>query len=392
MNIGIFTDCYLPTKNGVSTSIVHLKEGLAQRGHQVRLFTVQYPHYDERDPTTYRFPSLSFNSTLELRAGLVSQRTMNRIVQAQQLDILHTHTEFSLGWAGRRAARRFNIPLAHTAHTMYQDYRHYLWGGQHLPPKLIQWMLKCFLSSHAAVICPSQKMQAYLSAFVPASKTVVLGNGVSRARFSPQRLTPAERAKLRHTLGLEASDKLMLCVGRLAQEKRVLELLEALAPLLRQHLEYKIIFVGGGPLDGQMRALAHSRNVAQQIILTGYIPWEKMRNIYALADLFVTASLSEVHPMTLIEATMCGLPIVARRDASYADLVQEGYNGHLAATDLQLTELVAGLFQDDAKRYAFSHHALIRAEEFTSDKHVERCEALYQEVLQKKFFTTEGHR
>lgn len=391
MNIGIFTDCYLPTKNGVSTSIVHLKEGLEQRGHQVGIVTVTYPRAEESDPTISRFPSISFNSMLELRVGFVSQRRVNRIAQSQQLDILHTHTEFSLGWAGRRAARRLNIPLVHTAHTMYQDYRHYLWGGQYLPPKMIQSMFRRFISHHAVVICPSRKMQAYLSAFLPASKTVVIGNGVSNIRFSPQRLSADERANLRRSLGLEASDKVLLFVGRLAQEKRVLELLDALAPLLQQHSDYKAMFVGGGPLDKQMHILAYNHAIAGQVCLTGYIPWEEMNKIYALADLFVTASHSEVHPMTLIEAEMCGLPIIARRDASYADLVQDGYNGCLTDTDAQLAEQVAALLRDKAKRQAFSQHALFAAKELTSEKYAERCEALYQKVIQRKISTTDSH-
>lgn len=318
---------------------------------------------------------------MELRGGLVSQRTVNRIVQTQQLDILHTHTEFSLGWAGKRAARQLKVPLAHTAHTMYEEYRHYLWGGQYIPPKLIQRYFAWFLAGYDAVICPSQKMQAYISTYAPTLKTAVIGNGVSNARFSPNRLTPEERGKIRNSLGLEATDKVLLFVGRLAQEKRVLELLSVLVPLLQQHPRYKVLFVGGGPLFEQVRIFARKHIVAQQVILTGCAPWEDMPRFYALADLFVTASLSEVHPMTLIEAAMCGLPVVARRDVSYANLVQDGRNGCLANTDLQLAEQVAALLQDDVKRFAFSQHALIVAGKLTSEKQVERCEALYLSVI-----------
>lgn len=381
MNIGIFTDCYLPTKNGVATSIVQLKEGLEQRDHQVLIFTVKSPHDGDPDSRIYRFPSLSFNAMLELRIGLVSQRKVNRIVQARQLDILHTHTEFSLGRAAKRAARRLKIPLVHTAHTMYQDYRHYLWGGKYASPKIVQWFFAQFLAGYDAVICPSQKMQTYLSAFLPALKTVVIGNGVSQTRFSLNRLTTEECARNRGNLGFCASDRLLLFVGRLTQEKRVLELLRALAPLLQQHPHYKIVFAGDGPLRRQMQSFAQQQAITQQVILIGYVPWEEINKSYALTDLFVTASLSEVHPMTLIEAAMCGLPIVARRDMSYADIVQDGYNGCLADTDAQLAKQVAALLQDDMKRHLFSQHALIAARGFTSEKYVERCEALYQTLI-----------
>jgi 1,2-diacylglycerol 3-alpha-glucosyltransferase len=381
MKIGMFTDCYLPTKNGVATSIAQLKEGLEQCGHQVLVFTVTSPRCEERDLTIYRFPSFPFNSRLELRAGLVSQRAVDRIVHAQQLDILHTHTEFSLGWAAKRAARKLKIPLVHTAHTMYQDYRHYLWGKRWMSPKIIQWFFTRFFANYDAIICPSQKMRAYLSGFLPALKTVVIGNGVSKSRFSSYRSSSQACVRLRSSLKIGISDKVLLFVGRLAQEKRVLELLRALAPLLQQHPHYKILFVGDGPLRQSIQFLARKHSLSQQVILAGYIPWKEMNNMYALADLFVTASLSEVHPMTLIEAIMCGLPIIARRDASYVDLVQESYNGWLADTETQLAEQVAALLHDDAQRCTFSQHALIIAENLTSEKYVERCEALYQAVI-----------
>ena len=58
-----------------------------------------------------------------------------------------------------------------------------------------------------------------------------------------------------------------------------------------------------------------------------------MVELYAIAHAFATASLSEIHPMTLIEAAMCGLPIVARRDVSFVGLVRDGYNGFLVDSD-----------------------------------------------------------
>jgi 1,2-diacylglycerol 3-alpha-glucosyltransferase len=103
--------------------------------------------------------------------------------------------------------------------------------------------------------------------------------------------------------------------------------------------------------------------------------------LYALADLFVTASLSEVHPVTLIEASMCGLPIVARRDAAYAGLVRDDYNGYLVDSDQQIADRAAEILDDEAKRLRLARNGLLLSEEFTAERHVERLETLYQQVL-----------
>ena len=324
MNIGIFTDCYLPTKNGVVTSIIHLKEGLERRGHKVVLFTVRSPRDETHTPHIHRFPSLPALPQIDVRLGLIRQPTVNRLVQRERLDILHTHTEFSLGVAAKRAAKHLNLPRVHTMHTMYDAYRHYVWGGRFVSTGMIQGWIRWFLRDCSAVICPSQKARHYLNAFLPSLNACVIGNGVSQQRFSPHLLSPQERRQIRATLGIEPSDDVILSVGRLAQEKRTCELLDALGPHLRRNPHMKIVFVGDGPSRDTMRRAAATGNIGAQVIFTGYVAWERIPAIYAIADLFVTASLSEMHPMTVIEACMCGLPVIARRDICYADLVKDG--------------------------------------------------------------------
>ncbi len=386
MNIGIFTDCYLPTKNGVSTSIAQLKEGLEQRGHKVIIVTVNAPAYIEKDTTIYRLPSIPFNFAIELRFGLVNQRLVHRIVQQEQLQIIHTHTEFSLGWAGKRAAEKLKLPLIHTTHTMYEEYRHYLFWGKLLSAKMIQRILKLFLSHHDALVCPSSKAQNYFASFMPSLKTVVIGNGVCRTRFNPTLLSKTEKEQIRQTLGLASSDKIILYVGRMAKEKRVLELLEILVPFLKQQPNYKAMFVGYGPAYQQMIHAAAQNNLGQQLIFMGYVNWEQIPKLYAIANVFVTASLSEVHPMTVLEATCCGLPIVARRDDSYVGLVEEDYNGYLVDLDQQIIARLAEMMGNETKLLTYSQNSHRLANKFNIATQVEKLELLYQQLNKKTPF------
>jgi 1,2-diacylglycerol 3-alpha-glucosyltransferase len=381
MNVAIFTDCYLPTKNGVVTSIIQLKEGLEHRGHKMIVFTVATPGYDERDSTVYRFPSIPFNSEIELRLGIVNPGVVHRIVREEGIQIIHTHTEFSLGWAAKYAARRMRLPLVHTAHTMYEEYRHYVPVGQLLPARVIQGWVRLFLRGYDALICPSAKAQRYYRSFLPHIGTVVIGNGVCRDRFQPDPLTGEEKRQTREILGIQPADKVIIYVGRMAKEKRAWELLGALIPLLQQHPQYKVLFVGRGPSYKQMIAAVKENAVSEQTIFTGYVDWQHMHKLYSVADVFVTASLSETHPMTLIEAAMCGLPIVARRDDAYADLVEDGYNGYLVDSDRQIAERVSQILDDESRRLELSQHGPIVAGRFSAEAHVAKIESLYTTVL-----------
>jgi 1,2-diacylglycerol 3-alpha-glucosyltransferase len=109
-----------------------------------------------------------------------------------------------------------------------------------------------------------------------------------------------------------------------------------------------------------------------------------MYRLYSVADVFATASLSEIHPMTLIEASMCGLPIVARRDDSYVDLVEDDYNGYLVDTDGEIAERLLEILSDATKLARLSDNSLTSSNKFNAETHVENLEALYQHLLTKE--------
>jgi 1,2-diacylglycerol 3-alpha-glucosyltransferase len=394
MKIGLFADCYPPTVSGVVTSLLQLRQGLVQRGHKVVVFTVATPGHSQGDGTGQTgvrcFPSLPFNRASDFRLGLVNPRAVQRMVREERLDVIHTHTEYSLGWAGQGAARRLGLAHVHTAHTLHEAYRHYLPFGRALPPRLVQSYLRLFLSHCDALVCPSGKARDYFQTFLPGGpgppglNIVVISNGVSRSHFQPQPPTEEQQAATRQALGLRPSDQVILYAGRIAREKRVVELLDALAPLLHARPQAKVLFVGSGPADRELAAAVGRNRVGSQVVLAGRVAWGQMHRFYALARLFVTASLSEMQPMTLIEACLCGLPIVARRDPAYTGLVRNGYNGYLVDSDRLLAEWVLELLDDETRLLRFSRNAVRVADEFSAEKHVERMECLYQQVVKKR--------
>ena len=84
MNIAIFTDCYLPIKNGVVTSVLQLKEGLEKKGHNVLIITIEVPNYDETDKNIYRLPSI-YSGLGEQRFGIINQGAVNRFMKKKKI-------------------------------------------------------------------------------------------------------------------------------------------------------------------------------------------------------------------------------------------------------------------------------------------------------------------
>jgi 1,2-diacylglycerol 3-alpha-glucosyltransferase len=384
MNIGLFADCYPPTVSGVVTSLLQLKQGLEQRGQKVIVFTVATPGCPVRDDAVRCFSSLPFNRASGFRLGLVNPRTVQRMVREEKLDVVHTHTEYSLGWAGKGAAGQLGLAFVHTAHTLHEAYRHYLPFGRVVPVRLLHHYMRHFLSNCDALVCPSEKARDYFQTFLPGLNAMVIGNGVSRRQLQPEPVTNEQMALTRHTLGLRPTDEVILYAGRIAREKRVVELVNALALLLQARPQAKVLFVGSGPADHDLAAAAQRNRVAGQVILVGKVEWQQMHRFYSLAHLFVTASLSEMQPMTVIEASLCGLPIVARRDPAYKGLVRDNYNGHLVDSDRAIAARALDLLQDEEMRQRFSENARALSKASSAESHVRQLEALYRQLTEKK--------
>ncbi|STY44480.1 GDP-mannose-dependent alpha-mannosyltransferase [Listeria grayi] len=107
MNIGIFTDTYSPQISGVATSIKIMEKELRKRGHNVYIFTTTDPNADRESEKgrVFRMPSIPFLFFPERRIAVAGVNKFIKLVGQLDLDIIHTHTEFSLGLLGKKSRR-----------------------------------------------------------------------------------------------------------------------------------------------------------------------------------------------------------------------------------------------------------------------------------------------
>ena len=381
MHVGLFTDCYFPTRNGVVSSVAQLKEGLEKRGHRATVFTVRHSGQHAVEGDVYRFRSICFRRDIDLRLGVPRYRDVLNVARNLELDLVHSHTEFTLGRVGSRIARELGLPHVHSCHTLFEEYRHYSALTRWMPRRIIRASLAGFLSSADAVICPSGKMRSWLDSFVQGHRFLQIANGADASRFYPRQDSDPKLAGLRAQLGICPSDKVILYLGRLGEEKRVITLLEKMSGLLNNQPHYKLVMVGGGPQKKRLQQIALSKGIERQLILTGFVEWQHTPHFYALADVFVSFSLSENCPMTLIEAAMCGLPIVALKDEAMAALVRSNENGILLENDQQMPNAVGEILARESRQSEMSSASIEIAQEFGIGKHCSRVSRLYRQLV-----------
>ena len=385
MNIALFSDSYLPTKSGIVTVVIQLREQLMKMGHNVVLVVPRTTNdYEEYSPDIYQSHSLPLGLGTDQFVANPNMHHLISFLNDKKIDIIHCHSEFGVGKSGLRAARILGIPAICTIHTMWVDfYRYYVPFSKFIKPGVIDRIAISFYRKCAALIAVSSKGKNYYKQpnMIPYMPIVTIPNSIDQKEFMKTPCTPQELDSLKKQYNIKKDDVLLLFVGRHGEEKRVFELLTLCKKLVSQKDNCKVMFVGNGPAYEAMVNDAKTEINQGKIIFTGFIPWQEVHKYYELADIFITASLSEMHSMTILEAQMNNLPIVTRRDESYADSVFDGVNGFLADTDAELLDKMITLVDSKEMRQKFGIESGRIAGTFSIETYMKRTLIMYEEVI-----------
>ncbi|MFV0315142.1 MAG: glycosyltransferase family 4 protein [Anaerotignum sp.] len=383
MNIGIFSDTYFPQINGVATSIRTLAEGLEKKGHHVYIFTPEDPRTPKIDePNIFRIPSLPFLFAKGFRASLLCPPHLWRKIYSLNLDIVHTQTEFPLGFLGKFISTTQGIPLIHTYHTMYEDYVHYIAGGHIISPEMAKDFSKAFCNITTDVIVPTKKTQDLLLSYGVNTPISIIPTGIDTAHFNKSNFTRDEILELRRTLGIEENTPVVLSLGRVAKEKSIDLVLQAMPNLFHRLPEAKMVIVGDGPEKSNLEQMAKSLEIEDRVIFTGAKPWTEIGKYYQLGDVFCSASVSETQGLTFAESMAAGVVVVAKDDPSISNLVSHNKTGLLFQNKEDLPELLYQVLTDHTLKERLSTSGSEMMKELSVEKFCSSVEALYNKILQ----------
>lgn len=385
MTIALFSDSYLPTKSGIVTVVVQLREQLMKLGHKVILVTVETTdEYRTNDPDIYRVHSIPLGLGTDQFLGIAATAPLIHYLKSQNVEVIHCHTEFGIGKAGLRAAHILKIPAICTTHTMWIDfYKYYLPMGKIISPNVVNTIMNKYYGKFDSLIGVSTKARNYYKQpdMIPEMPSVIIPNSIDKSKFQKTKITEEEKKSLRHSYGIKDDETLLLFVGRIGEEKRVIELLRVCQNVCNKNPKIKAMFVGNGPAFEEIKEYAKADIEKKSIIFTGFIEWTNVHNYYESSDMFVTASLSEMHSMTILEAQLSSLPIIVRRDESYYDSIFDGQNGYLCDSEEEMEKRILELVDDRQKLEAFGRKSFEITKHFSIETHVNRTLRVYEEVI-----------
>jgi len=310
--VAIVSECFLPTVNGVTNSVLRVIEHLRRDDHQMMVVA---PGPARVDPDEYlgvpvvRVPAVDLPVVNSMPVGLPSRRVLTTLRRFAP-DVVHLASPFVVGAKGLAAARRLGIPTVAVYQTDVAGFAASY--GLRLTARAA-WRWTCRLHSLAdRTLAPSSwAADALSSRGVP--RVHRWARGVDIARFRPSRRSAWWRERL-----APAGELLVGYVGRLAPEKQV-ERLSALVGLPG----IRLVVVGDGPSEARLRELLPGA------AFLGFRGGDELAEIYASLDVFVHTGPSETFCQAVQEALASGVPVVAPDAGGPRDLVAPGRTGFL---------------------------------------------------------------
>ena len=218
MKILITTDLFLPAVNGVVTSVLSLVHGLEERGHEVKILTLSETVHSYTKGTVIRIGSFGAGRLYPgIRIRGFCPRKILRELICWHPDIVHSQCEFNTFRIARLVARRCKIPLIHTYHTVYEDYTHYFSPSMRVGRAMAQRFTRRITKRVDAVIVPTEKVRRLLESYRVKAPVSVIPTGLEQKKDRCG--NAADAPALRRRLGIPDDKRILLFLGRLAEEK-----------------------------------------------------------------------------------------------------------------------------------------------------------------------------
>lgn len=381
MRVLVVSDVYFPRVNGVSTSIETFRRTLGESGVEMRVVAPRYGDEPEL-PGILRVPGRPVPRDPEDR--IVRWRAMHRTVlaAAAECDLIHIQTPFVAHYVGLKVARSLGKPVLATYHTLFEEYlQHY---APFLPAGWLRRQARAFSRRQCnaldAVVVPSTAMRDRLAGYGVTTPMTVLPTGIPLANFAD-----GQGAAFRAAHDIPMDRPVALFVGRVAHEKNIGFLLEALVRTHRVCPAALLLITGEGPAMPELRRQAVALGVADSVRFLGYLDREKaLRDCYAAADVFVFASRTETQGLVLLEAMASGLPVIALSAMGTADILDAGRGCFVPPDDPVAFGDMLGHFFSRREAWAYlAEEARAYAREWSDRAMAGRLAALYRDLCGK---------
>ncbi len=324
MKLALVSETFPPEINGVAMTFGVIARELGHRGHRVTVYRPWRPdlppaaaHPEFREVA---LPGAPLPGYPLLRLGWPAWCRLRRTWRRDPPDLVHVATEGPLGASAITVARALALPVTSSFHTNFHAYAA-SYGCAPLRRLILAWLRRVHNRTRRTFV-PDAGLGRTLAA-AGFARLGVLSRGVDTRLFSPARRSP----ELRAAWGAGDPDPVVIHVGRMAAEKNYAVVFRAYDAMRAAHPRLRCVLAGEGPLKPRLR------REHPECAFAGIFPRDEIGRIYASADLYVHASLTETFGNVVIEAMASGLAVAAFDYAAARQFIRHRENGLLVPCD-----------------------------------------------------------
>ncbi|QJE97766.1 glycosyltransferase [Luteolibacter luteus] len=379
MRIAMFTNTYLPHVGGVARSVKTLEDACRRFGHEVKVVA---PEFDgaEVSEDVLRVPAIQKFNGSDFCVRLPMPNVIRDFIEDFGPDVIHSHHPFLLGDAALRESWKMQVPILFTHHTLYERYTHYVPLDSLALKRMAIQLATEYCNLCDQVIAPSDSIAKLLHDRMVITPIRSIPTGIDTENFAA-----GDGPRFRQSAGIPLEARVIGHVGRLAREKNLIFLCEAVALRLKGDPQSLFLVVGDGDAREEMVGIFEKAGCGKQVHFAGKKSGQELADAYAAMDWFVFASQTETQGIVLAEAMAAGKPVVALDGPGVREIVEDGANGILLRADAPAEEFASALemlMADEVFSGACSERARESAEIYTTDHCARQMIRCYEELIE----------
>ena len=345
MKIALFTDTYPPEINGVSVSVGLHQKVLLDQGHEVLVITTNpFGKQIVIDAGVIRIPGVELKKLYGYRLSTFFSAKAYQYIRKWQPDVIHIHTDVGIGIFGKITAFFLKAPTVVTYHTMYEDYTHYAGFLKGLASRVVKQFSKSIAEQCTEFISPSLKTKEKIRSYGVDRFINIVPTGIDFSRFQRTSLDAHKLAEVKNRWILPG-EKVLLSLGRVAKEKSMDVIVKGFAKVIQSGEDHiRLLMVGDGPDRHGLIDLANQLGISDKISFVGAVPILEVPYYYQLADVFVSASLTETQGLTFMEAMVSDRLVLCRYDENLAELIRHQQTGFIFSDEEDFVRQVKTIF------------------------------------------------
>ncbi|MCE5265237.1 MAG: glycosyltransferase [Deltaproteobacteria bacterium] len=382
MKICMFTNTYLPHIGGVARSVDFFAQDLRTLGHQVLIVAPVYSEEpkNDRGEELLRVPAIQNFNGSDFSVSIAVPSNISTRITDFQPELIHSHHPYLLGDTALRSARRLNCPLVFTHHTLYEEYTHYVPLDSEGLKRFVIHLSSRYANLCNGVVAPSRSIADLIRSRGVTVPVREIPTGVDLVGFRN-----GDGIRFRRSYGMPEKEPVIGHVGRLAPEKNLEYLAEAVADCLRV-MKGVFLVAGKGPSGEKIRRIFAARNLENRLFLVGEQSGQRLVDAYHTMDIFVFSSKSETQGMVLVEAMAAGIPVIALDAPGAREVVRDGFNGRLLEDNARpdvFAAAIGNFFHHTGDKLRWKNEALKTAGRFSRERCARDLAEFYGQLVEE---------